>query len=346
MLLTYKFRIKDLSNTELNRQSKAVNFVWNFCNDRQKDALRWNKKWLSGYDLQKLTAGSSKELDIHAHTIQGICHQYEQSRKQHKKAYLRYRGKKSLGWIPFNQGHVTFKNGSFWFRGREFKAWVSRELHDGQKFQSGSFNQDAKGNWFINLPIEVKNLESAPSNAVGIDLGLKELATLSNGSTVEAKQFYRKSEEKLAVAQRAKKKKQVKNIHTKIKNQRKDFIHKATTAIASANSLIVVGDVNSRNLAKTNMAKSVLDAGWYDFKQKLRYKSIRNGGQYVEVSERWTTQTCSECGVIAQEAPKGMSGLGIRAWICGCGASHNRDVNSAKNILRIGLDTLAEGAKA
>jgi IS605 OrfB family transposase len=189
-------------------------------------------------------------------------------------------------------------------------------------------------------------LESAPSNAIGIDLGLKELATLSDGKTIEAKKCYRNSEKKLAVAQRAKNKKQVKAIHAKIANQRKDFIHKASNAIANDYSTVVVGDVSSGKLAKTNMAKSVLDAGWYDFKQKLRYKVIRHGGQYVEVSEKWTTQTCSECGEIPQEAPKGITGLGIREWTCRCGAFHHRDVNAAKNILRIGLDSLVEGAKA
>lgn len=344
MQLTYKFRLKDTADSELCRQAKAVNYVWNYCNDTQKHALKWGKQWPSGYDLQKLTAGASKGLNIHSHTIQQVCQQYERSRKQHKKPYIRWRGKKSLGWIPFNQGHVKYSSGSFWFRGREFKAWISRELKEGQTFGAGSFNQDSQGRWYINLPVEVECAETAPAEVVGIDLGLKDLATLSDGTKVENPRWYRVMEQKLATAQRASKKRKVKAIHSKIANQRKDFLHKASTAIASNNGIIVVGNVSSSKLSQTKKAKSVLDAGWSTFRNQLLYKSIRNGSKYVEVSEAFTTQACSQCGSI--EGPKGLSGLGIREWTCSCGATHDRDTNAATNILRRGLATLAEGASA
>jgi hypothetical protein len=76
MQLTYKFRLRDTCASELNRQARAVNFVWNYCNERQKEAVNKGRRWLSKYDLQSLTAGASKYLDIHAHTIQGVCHKY------------------------------------------------------------------------------------------------------------------------------------------------------------------------------------------------------------------------------------------------------------------------------
>lgn len=343
MQLTYKFRLRDTADSELRRQSRAVNFVWNYCNETQQKAVKRGRKWLSWHDLQKLTAGSSKELDLHAHTIQQVCQKYDISRRTHQKARLKWRGKKSLGWVPFNKGHVAYRNGSFWFRGREYKAWVSRELQEGQTFGAGSFNQDALGRWYINLPVEVEVLESAPSNAVGIDLGLKELAALSTGEKIENPRWYRASEAKLSVAQRAGKKRQAKRIHANAANQRKDFLHKASTALAKSHDIIVVGDVSSSKLSRTSMAKSVMDAGWHSFKQMLRYKSIRNGGTYVEVSERNTTRTCSSCGSVS--GPQGVNGLRIRAWTCvDCGAIHDRDRNAAANILRLGLESLTEGA--
>lgn len=342
VVLTYKFRLRDAASSELLRQSRAVNFVWNYCNDMQKHALKWGKKWPGKYDLQKATAGSSKELDIHAHTIQQVCHQYERSRKQHHKAFLRYRGRKSLGWVPFNAETVFFRGGAFWFRGREYKAWVSRKMEEGSTFGAGSFNQDSRGRWYINLPVKVDNLDAAPSGAIGVDLGLKDIANLSDGSKIENPRWYRAMEQRIATAQRAKKKKQGKTLAAKVANQRKDFLHKASSAIATANNVIVVGDVSSGKLSRTNQAKSVLDAGWYSFKQQLRYKAIRHGGRYVEVSEVFTTQACSQCGSI--EGPKGLNGLGIREWTCSCGATHDRDTNSAKNILRRGLATLVEEA--
>lgn len=125
MHLTYKFRLHDTADSELTRQARAVNFVWNYCNDVQMQAVRRRRKWHSWIDLQKLTAGSSKELDIHAHTIQQVCQRYAHSREAKRKPWLRWRvsnqksPKRSLGWVPFNKGHVAYRDGAFVFRGRK-----------------------------------------------------------------------------------------------------------------------------------------------------------------------------------------------------------------------------------
>ena len=83
MILVYRYRVKSL-NGLLNKQSHAVNYVWNFCNDTQKHALKWSKKWPTGFDLNGLTSGSSKELGVHSGTINATCEQYAQSRSQHR----------------------------------------------------------------------------------------------------------------------------------------------------------------------------------------------------------------------------------------------------------------------
>jgi putative transposase len=148
----------------------------------------------------------------------------------------------------------------------------------------------------------------------------------------------------LGIAQRANKKYQVKKLNKHIKNQRKDFHHKLSTKLVKEYDAIAVGDVSSSALAKTNLAKSVMDAGWSSFRDILRYKAIGHGVRFQEVSENFTTQLCSSCN--AKTGPRGLEGLGIRTWCCSsCGANHDRDVNSAINILsRIGYDTLVEGA--
>jgi transposase len=94
------------------------------------------------------------------------------------------------------------------------------------------------------------------------------------------------------------------------------------------------------------MAKGVLDAGWSGFRNMLSWKSrLRGGGMLLEVSEHLTTQTCSECGCLPPSRPRGIAGLRIREWTCDdCGAVHDRDINAARNILRVGLHTLVEGA--
>ena len=344
MQITIKLRLRDKHAAELNRQARAVNDVWNYCNEAQRHMLRWDR-WLSYGDLARLTAGAGRDLDIHSHTVQRVCRQYVESRRRTRKPWLRFRGKKSLGWVPFNTGHVSFDGECFIFRGVRYEAMHLRDLlKPGIEICAGSFNQDARRRWYINVPIEVECADHAPNTRIGIDLGLKDFATLSSGEKIAAPQFCRRSESKLATAQRARKTpKRVRLIHAKTANRRKDFLHKASARLAKDYGLIVVGDVSPSKLAKTRMAKSVLDAGWADFKRMLAYKSLRNGGSTIEVSEAYTTQACAECGRIA--GPKGQAGLNERIWCCGdCGSTHDRDLNAARNILRLGLQSLTGGA--
>jgi IS605 OrfB family transposase len=291
-----------------------------------------------------MTAGSSKELDLHAHSIVRVCAQFAESRNRAKRAGLRWRGKKSLGWVPFNTAHVKFRNGVFVFNGKPFETMHNREeISEGIKIGAGSFSQDSRGRWYLNCPVKMECAESAPLKKIGIDLGLKDFAAMSDGTKIAIPQFYRKSEQQLATAQRAKKTKRVCAIHAKIANRRKDFLHKESAKLTKEFGLIVVGDVSSSKLLKTKMAKSVADAGWSDFRRMLTYKAMTHGGSTIEVSESGTTQTCSDCGCIG--GPKGIAGLSNRMWTCGdCGTALDRDVNAARNILAIGLNSLMGGA--
>lgn len=347
MILTLKFRLRDKHSAGLNRQARAVNVVWNFCNETQQKAAKYGRRWLTAIDLQGLTAGSASMLDLHAHTVQQVCRHYVASRRVAHRAWLRFRGEKSLGWVPFSQGHVQFRDGLFVFRGDAYEPMHMRDIPAGSIIRAGSFNQDARGRWYINVPVEfaINGSKQAPASAVGIDLGLADLASTSDGAVVENPRHYRAMEAKLAVAHRAGKTRQTRNIHARIESARRDRLHKASSALAQAHDVIIVGNVSSSKLSRTRMAKSVMDAGWFSFKEMLAYKAIRHGGRYLEVDEAYTTQVCSECGVLSQERPVGIGGLGIREWTCECGVTHDRDVNAARNILRRGLATLAEGAR-
>ena len=346
--ITLKLRIRDKHADELNRQARAVNFVWNYCNETQQKAARSGRRWLTKYDLMRLTNGASKDLDIHAHTIQRVCRAYDDARRQQRKPWLRWRSRKSLGWVPFNTGHVTFVGVSLKFRGVRYDPMHLRDvLVPGAKIGSGSFNRDGRGRWYINIPIEVECASDAPDSAVGVDLGLKDMAVFSDGGRIGAPRLYRASEAALATVQRTRKTKRMRAVHRKIANRRKDFLHKASTALVKKHGLIVVGDVSPSKLAKTGMAKSVLDAGWSDFKRMLSYKALMHGGKVIEISEVNTTQTCSTCGSMPPSRPRGIAGLRIREWTCDdCGTVHDRDVNAARNILRLGQQALAEGAAA
>ena len=322
--------------------ARSVNFVWNFCNETAFDALRKNNKWLSGYDLEKLTKGSAKELGLNSATVQKVGQEQAQKRKQFKKRKLRFRGKRSLGWIPFRHDSIKFKDGKIIFNKKEYKVFQPERLPK-DKFKSGEFCQDARGCWYICIPVEYKPDDHAGNGQVGIDLGLKDLASLSNGQKVENNRNYRKLENKLSRAQRYNKKKQVRKIHAKIKNKRLDDLHKASTKIVKENNFIVIGKLSAKKLAKTRMAKSINDAATTMFKNMLIYKASAH--QHVvclEVSERNTSRTCSVCETIPDSSPKGLEGLGVREWVCSnCGSQHDRDANAAMNILRLGHQSLA-----
>lgn len=351
MILVYRYRVKSL-NGLLNQQSRACNFVWNYCNDRQKDALRFGRPWLTGFDLNKLTTGSSRELGLHSGTVNAVCEQYAKSRSQKKRPYLRYRGKRSLGWVPLKGRELKREGDAFRFAGNTFRVFHSRPLPEGKIKDGTNFSRDARGNWFLNIvidvPVDADNARQ-PARGVGIDLGLKDFATLSTGEKIEAQRIYRGAEQALAIAQRANKKRRVKAIHAQIANRRNDFHHKLSTRIVREFDYIAVGNINAAGLAKTSMAKSVHDAGWSSFRAKLAYKAVKHGAWFEEVNERFTSQTCSDCGALPDSRPDGIAGLGIRNWICSeCGCEHDRDVNAAKNILSrfsspVGHDRLVVG---
>ena len=351
---TLKLRIKDKHAKVLIQLASEANFVWNYVNDLSYKHLKRTGKFFSAFDIAAYTKGASKSgLNLHSQSIQAITEEWVIRRTQFKKVKLNWRvsnpksPKKSLGWIPFKASGIQYQNGQVKYAGHWFGLWDSYGIKN-HKVKTGSFVQDSRGRWYVCLVVDTPESvqttkDKAAVNAIGIDLGLKDFATLSNGEKIEAQRTYRKYEHKLATAQRAKQKYRVKAIHAKIKNIRSDFQHKLSRQLVNDHAAIFVGNVNAKGLAQTKLAKSVLDASWTMFRTMLKYKSQQAGVWFEEINEAYTTQTCSCCGS-RHDSPKGRTGLGIREWTCqGCGTAHDRDVNAAKNILALGHERLAVG---
>lgn len=352
VLMTLRVRVKDNKSKVLRQKAFEVNQVWNnvndYCTPEPVPGFGWLPTPTIGEIQKELKVIKKRRgLSISASTIQDVHEHHEKARRQFKKSKLRWRvsggARKALGWVPFSTNDVSFQNGQIYFNKHHFKVWDSYGLGN-FKFRAGSFSEDSRGRWYLNIVVLVDKKTSTGKGHVGIDLGLKTTATCSDGTTLARKEYYRRQEKSLATAQRANKAKRVKAIHTKIKNQRKDTNHKFSTKLVRNNELIVVGDISSSKLAKTNMAKSVLDAGWYQLKNMLDYKSKGMQVIFREVNESYTTQICSGCGDLPDSRPKGIADLEIREWTCsGCGTLHDRDINAAKNILRLGSQALAGG---
>lgn len=205
------------------------------------------------------------------------------------------------------------------------------------------------GRWYASLTVERddKPVTQAPNGgAVGVDLGIKTLATLSDGTVIENPRYLRKSERRLKRAQkalsrkvkgsrrRAKARAKVARINARVANQRQDAIHKATTWLASTFSEICIEDLNVAGMVKNHhLAKAVSDAAFAEFRRQLEYKTARTGAA-LHVIDRWypSSKTCSTCGTV-----KAKLSLSERVFHCdACGLAMDRDLNAAANILVAG----------
>jgi len=203
------------------------------------------------------------------------------------------------------------------------------------------------GKWYACFSVVVDVDSPAPSpNAIGIDMGIHSFAALSNGQLVDNPCNLKMGLAKLRRCQRkvarrrkggANRRKAVRLLqkaHAHIKNQRSDFQHKLSRGLANSYGFIAVEDLNIKALSRSMLAQSVGDAGWGSFLAKLAYKVEETGGQVIRVNPSGTSQVCSQCGCLP-DVPKT---LADRIHLCPhCGLVIDRDVNAARNILRLGL---------
>ncbi|HQX79779.1 MAG TPA: transposase [Steroidobacteraceae bacterium] len=341
---TLRLKVKCEAYPWLNAAAMEVNQVWNWANATSADAADRNKrahaKFLSGFDLCNLSAGATEYFErIGADTIQRINCEYAIKRRAAKRSRLRWRvsrgARRSLGWVPFKAASIKRKGSGLRFCGKSFRVFDADRLTD-TKWCDGCFAQDACGDWWLCLPVAyAAQFLPASDRAVGVDLGCKDAAVTSDGDRLTSG-HYRSLEPQIAQAQRRGHKRQAKRLHRKAANRRQDAQHQFSRMLVNQYQKIVVGDVSSLKLAKTRMAKSVLDAGWGALKNQLAYKSEHAGRQFQVVNENYTTRACGNCGALS--GPKGVGQLVVRRWECvDCGAVHDRDVNAARNILTAGL---------
>ena len=220
--------------------------------------------------------------------------------------------------------------------------------------------------WDVSIQTEYEVVSSAPNpSEIGIDMGVKRFATLSNGDFVEPLNAFKQEQEKLAKLQRKlarqkkgsrnsrKTKRKIARLHRYIADSRRDFLHKTSTKIAKNHSLIYVEDLKVSNMSasasgtkespgknvrqKSGLNRSILDQGWYSFFRMLSYKLKQRGGKLIKVDPRNTSRTCPRCGLASAENRKSQA-----TFACiGCGYRSNADEVGAINILRAGRARLA-----
>lgn len=228
------------------------------------------------------------------------------------------------------------------------------------------------GKWYVSIQTEYEVTEPTHSSTsmVGLDAGVAKLVTLSDGTIFEPVNSFKSNQKKLARLQRAmsrkvkfsnnwnKAKRKVQNLHSRIANIRRDYLHKVTTTISKNHAMIVIEDLKVSNMsksakgtaeqhgrnvrAKSGLNRSILDQGWFEFRRQLEYKQLWRGGQVLAINPAYTSQKCACCGHTAKENRQSQSKFECLA----CGYIANADVNGARNILAAGHAVLACGEMA
>jgi putative transposase len=223
--------------------------------------------------------------------------------------------------------------------------------------KSATFTQDASGAWYVSIVAHVALPEipprvPTPERTVGVDLGLTDLAVLSDGRRVPAPKHYRRAERRLGRLQRqlsrcqkgSKNRERVRQRlarqQLRVANQRRDHLHKLSCALVREHDVICIEDLAVSGLTKTKLSKSVSDAGWRMLRAQLAYKARWQGKRVVVIGRFYpSSRLCRACGAINSALR-----LGEREWTCDCGAVHDRDRNAAETIRVEGLRLLlAEG---
>ncbi|GAA4511801.1 RNA-guided endonuclease TnpB family protein [Actinoallomurus oryzae] len=366
----YRFYPTDAQAAEPSRTFGCVRKVYNLVLEARTDAWKSRRErvgynatsamltaWKKTEELAFLNEVSSVPLQQVLRHLQTAFTNFFARRARYPRFKAKKKSRKSAEYtasgLRFREGTLTLAKmaeplGIVW----------SRPLPQGVKPSTVTVSQDSAGRWFVSLLCEDPGIQPFPvnGNAVGVDAGLEHLLTLSTGEKVTNPRHERRDRARLARAQRAlsrkakgdgsnraKARRKVARVHARIVDRRRDGLHKLTTRLVRENQTIVIEDLTVRNLLKNgHLARAISDAAWSEFRSMLEYKA-RWYGREVIVVDRWfpSSKLCSACGTVADTMP-----LNVRMWTCGCGATHDRDVNAAKNILAAGPAVSACGAGA
>jgi len=238
-------------------------------------------------------------------------------------------------------------------------GWVrvrlSRQV-DG-KPQSATFKQDAYGHWFVSLVVRTQlppKVPHPPSKAVGIDLGIRDFAVLTDGRRVRSPRFEKQAGRRLRRLHRAlartergsrgrrAARRRLARRYQRVADQRKDFLHKFTTDLTRQYDVICIEDLGVHGMARTKLARAVGDSAFSEFRRQLEYKTAWQGKSVVAIDRFFpSSKRCGACGEINITLQ-----CSDRSWTCVCGVLHDRDRNAANNILERGLQELAAAGHA
>lgn len=357
---TYKFRLyPNKAQTELlAKHFGCARFVYNYFLNQRQEQYRLTGKSDNFYDECKTLTELKKQEEtawlneVNAQSLQFAlrCLETAYTNFFKKRAkFPNFKSKHSKNSFTAPQ-YATISDNKLFIR--KFKEGIKCRVHREIKGKIGkvTITKTPSGKYFASVHTEeeyVTPLEKT-KKSVGLDLGLKDLLTTSDGEKFKNNRYTKKYESRLATAQRhlSRKKKgsrgyesqrlKVARLHEKISNRRADYLHKCSISLVRRYDTICVEDLNITGMVKNHkLAKSISDSGWGGFVYMLTCKAEWNDKKVVKVDRFYpSSQTCSVCGHINKQTKD----LSVREWECpACHTHHDRDVNAAINILREGL---------
>ena len=364
MLRNYAYRLypNKAQHQALGEMLDAYRSLYNAALQERRDAYRKCGVSVNYYDqanqLKEIRASGDELSRFSYSTAQQVLRRlskafdafFKRAASGQKAGFPRFKSARRFTSVPFRFGDgATLKEGRLGITGvGRIKVKWHRDIPADAAIKTVTVKRDGD-KWYACFALDLPDVEPPvhPGPAVGVDLGLSALVTLSTGEKVEPPRYYRKTQAKLRRQQRRvsrrkkfsrgwrKAQRLVAKTHAHIANQRKDTAHKLSRRLVTEFSLIAVEDLNILGLAKSNLSKSVLDAGWAQLLQFTAYKAEEAGGRVVAVDPRGTSQFCSGCGCRVQKD------LSVRVHRCPeCGLVLDRDENAAWNILHRALNAL------
>ena len=340
---TLKLKLTKAQEIKLDGWLWNLTGLYNFAAKRIGNDAQ-DKVYHSSFDCQNWVAGHSKRMEIPSHVMHGILNQAHAAwRRCFKKisGKPKLKGQRNkLNSIPFPDLIRPPKDNRIGLPGLGKVRYHKQEL-PAAKIKCGRILKKASG-WYLALWLDCDHVfpVQETDKVVGIDPGFKTLLTLSDGVSYGNPRELRKGAQRLAQAQRGGRKKLAARLLERQANRRRDRNHKISRKLVEQYKTVCYSNDNLKGMAK-RFGKSVAEAGLGDLIGKLAYKSKTCGRELVLVDSKYTTVTCGNCGALT--GPTGIRGLAVRHWECSaCGASLDRDRNSANVILKTGLGTSHE----